>query len=121
SVKPSIPIAKLPEPLPAYKRGMPARALNDTEVIETLDRLAKVYALGPGAFQCAAETKWRLGYYTFMMDEGRHNLVARLLAPSPWSPKSLRKALNAGARWILTGEDLGIDGLQGQSLSPHDH
>lgn len=121
AVKPGALVADLPAALPHFKRGMPPRALDDSEVVATLNRLARVYALGPTALQCADEAKWRLGYYTFLLDESRHNLAGRLLVPSSWNPAALRKALAAGARWILSGEDLGLDRLQGQALSPHDH
>ena len=113
--------ARLPAPLPPVKHGMLPRQLSGAEVNQTLTRLATVYAMGPQAFHAADEAKWRLGYYTFMLDESRHNLSQRLLAPADWDPAALRGALKGGARWILTGEDLGIDRLQGQLLTTQDH
>jgi len=121
TITPSPLAARLPAPLPPVKHGMPPRTLDPAEVTGTLTRLASVYAMGPQAFHAADEAKWRLGYYTFMLDESRHNLSQRLLAPATWDPAALRAALKGGARWMLTGEDLGIDRLQGQVLTAQDH
>ena len=67
------------------------------------------------------ETRWRLGYYNFTMDESRHNLSYHLLAQMPWDPVNISAQLSAGTSWILTGEDLGIDPIAWQSITPYDH
>lgn len=120
-VAPSPLAAHLPPPLPAPAAGLLPRRLSDDELRDALGRLAAVYARGPLALTCADEVRWRLGYYTFCTEESRHALSARLLAPTPWRPRALRAALEAGARWVLIGEDLGIDRLQGQALTSIDH
>jgi hypothetical protein len=118
-ITPSPFVTSLPQPLPAPQRGMKPRQLSDAEVVERLNRLAGIYTAGPKAYG-VDETKWRLGYHTFMIEDGRHNVMARELSQTAWSATALLAALNNGARWILTGEDLGIDGLQSQRLSPYD-
>jgi hypothetical protein len=119
TITPSPLAAHLPAPLAPAQRGMAPRQLTDAEVVDSLNRLARIYEAGLGHSANADEVKWRLGYYSFMIDESRQAIVERGLSKSPWNAKTLAAALTHGARWILTGEDLGIDPLQGQKLSPY--
>jgi hypothetical protein len=109
-----------PPRLPAPPSGLPRALPPPTEVLASFDALAAIYLGTPASFPRDGAAMQKLGYYTFFLDDSRHRIMTRI-APAAWDPSAMAARLNAGAQWVLTGEDLGIDRLQGQLLTAQDH
>ncbi|MCG3148205.1 MAG: hypothetical protein PCFJNLEI_01648 [Verrucomicrobiae bacterium] len=101
---------------PVVPRGWPsekwpARTLTDPQLVATLDQLRDVYERGTN--------RLALSYYLFDANTENRHALTRSLAEQRWPDRvnALESALRAGSRWLLTGEDLGLDPATGLTVT----
>jgi len=89
----------------------PGIFLSDNEFIDTIEALRKVYTTG--------NTREMLSYYQFDGSVANRHALTRVLALQDWVQRvpALARAVTAGAIFMLTGEDMGVDPMTGLSVT----
>jgi hypothetical protein len=101
---------------PVVPRGWPseewpARRMSESEFVAALEQLREIYRHGT--------TRRELSYYLFDANSDNRHALGRDLAEQHWPDfvPALERALRAGATFLLTGEDLGLDPASGLAVT----